>query len=192
MFVCSCNTGYLKYKPINKTEIEPKKSQQTMNDTSINFLNKIRNGDFSDWNNRMADCTRLHSEESFGFTGSVPDATGLIGNAVLTYRAYPPSEFATYGIVVWFKENSIELIQINSPSIKIDSILQHIGAPEITLPSLLLTHHDQKSYPSLGIVFHVSRITSEVFRIYVFRPCSNQQFLEAPLSKVQQFRSKRN
>lgn len=158
----------------------------------MNFLKKIQLGDFNHWENAIIHCSRSSTEASFGDTGSSPDAIGSIGENMLTYRNYPASTFAPYGIIVWFLKDSISIIQINSPVVTMESIMTSVGEAELKLPSGLMSFHTQLAYPSKGLVFHVSDITKETLRIYVFEPCSPTQFTESPLSKVKQYRIKKN
>jgi hypothetical protein len=165
--------------------------QGAMEDSCISFLTAVRAGNFSGWSNVISRCTRSAAENSLGATGIAPDASGFIGAENLGFRTYPASAFAPYGIIVWYAGDSIAYIQLNSPVIKQSKITPALGEPELLLPSGLSSFHRQHVYASSGLVFHVSEVTEETLRIYVFRPCTKEDFPQLAISKVEQHRIKR-
>ena len=149
----------------------------------VTALRAFGSGRLSEWLGLPEGCTRAHVERALGPSEPGPDGAGRLGGSPTAYRTYPPTDFAPYGVMVWFVEDQVVLLQINSPAATIP-LEASLGAPDGHANSLLDYGHSQWIYAERGLTAHVSIITQDILRIYGYRPTSLEEFLESWLSKV--------
>ncbi len=150
----------------------------------IGALHQLATGDLIDWQGLSSNCVRSDAETAFGETGDAPDGIGLLAGSPNAFRDYPATPFAPYGIMVWYVEDTIAVIQINSPVFS-KSPEQILGSPEGTTISKLQALSSQWIYASRGLTLHFNDHTKTVFRLYAYFPTTVDDFLHSPLSQVE-------
>lgn len=153
-------------------------------------LQILASGRLHDFRGLPTGCRREHAETALGPTPSGPDGVAQLGDLMLGFRDYRTArKGAPYGVTVWFVENEIAVVQINSPLLS-DSLERALGAPEAKTRSLLRAFYTQWVYASRGLTAHVSNrdpsgSPTAVLRLYAYPPTTVETFLSSPLSRVE-------
>ena len=89
------------------------------------------------------------------------------------FRRYPPVAVGPYGVVVWFEDDRVHLVDVPSPALDAAALLP-LGEPEIEAPSGLEVFHSQLAWPSRGLAAHVSKADGSVRALHAFGPLSGE------------------
>lgn len=148
-----------------------------------NSLRDLAEGRLGSWSGLSEDCRRADAEAAVGPSEEGDDGVGDLGGQMTAFRAYPGTDFAPFGLLVWYEGEEILALQINQPNVK-GNPEGLLGPPEGREQSQLKAFHEQWIYASRGLSLHVHEGTGEVFRLYAFPPMSVEAYLESLLSRV--------
>jgi len=144
----------------------------------------LANGRLQDWSGIQPTFSRTDAQKAFGPSKSDRDKYGLLGGSPTAFREYFPTAAAPLGMTVWYVDEQMILIRLLQPKLA-ESLTQMLGQPETTTSSQLQRFHTQWIYAQRGLTAHVHNATSEVLRLYAYRPTTTREFLNSWLSRVQ-------
>lgn len=170
---------------LNEVSVMPDEANANhISENCIDVLRHLAMGNLRNWRGLNLHCSRNDAEMAFGETGNTADGIGSLANSPTAFRDYPATLFAPYGITVWYVQDTIAVIQVNSPVFP-ESPEQILGSPEGTTISKLQALSSQWIYASRGLTLHVNDGTKTVFRLYAYLPTTVDDFLHSPLSRVE-------
>ncbi|MFQ5768512.1 MAG: hypothetical protein ACE5ID_11105 [Acidobacteriota bacterium] len=150
----------------------------------LHSLSRFAEGELQLFTGLPPGCERSLAEQALGPSEEETDGVGWLAGQLTTFRRYPPRGFAPQGVIVWLHQHEIAALQINQPDLPVTKLEEILGSPEATEPSGLHSFTKQWIYASRGLTVHLRPSTSEVFRLYGYRPMTVEEFLNSPLSQV--------
>ncbi len=154
-----------------------------MKNETIQLLEAFASGDYASWVGLPSNLSTAEVELAFGPSGPGEDGIASLGGTLTKFRVYPDTKTYPYGLKVWKEEDKILALQVNSPAIKTEILMQQLGEPETKIPSLIMAFHEQWVYANRGLTFHISELTNEVLRIYAYPKMEAGTFIDSPMAK---------
>ena len=156
----------------------------SQSDAAVTALRAFSRGDLGAWWGLPSDCTRADAEAALGPSEPPEDIGGVLAGGPCVYRAYAPGAGTPLGVAVWFAGDAAVVIETRSPRLAV-GLGKALGAPEAVEPSKLGSSRVQWVYAARGLTAHVTSGTGEIFWLYGYTPCAVEDFLAAPLARVE-------
>lgn len=114
---------------------------------------------------------RQDVEDALGDTGPAPDGVGRFGQRPATFREYPESPLAPFGVLAWFDGDHLLGLEIPVPALP-PAWDATLGQPDRTGASPLGRGIERAGWDGAGVVLHRHRATGEVERLDVLAAAS--------------------
>jgi hypothetical protein len=125
--------------------------------------------------------------DEVGLEGGASGVPGILGGAPAVAHLFAATEFAPYGVIVWFEDGVASIVEIQEPQPPAPPE-EILGPPDGIVESLLGSTRRQYVWARRGLAMHIQDGTGAVYRLYGFASCSLEEWMADPLSRVAQHR----